>query len=268
MSTVPEGLLVEPPEAPAVVAKVDPLPPAPTSGRYAAGTIRQIVVASEPVPPAAALPATVAPVVDAKIDDTPASAAEPSPAIMALASAAAAVSDSTAVATQADPPPAGGTVVTEVPSGAEVVAINSGVAELRWTGTVVQARPATTADIAPVRAMRFEVSNGNGITGLARKVARLFADIGAPRARLTNHRPFAQRISVVQYRAGYRDEALALSARLPGQPEVVAAGSLRAGVDVRLVLGYDVPRDVALLPGPDMQASRTERRSSQATDPR
>lgn len=103
------------------------------------------------------------------------------------------------------------------------------------------------AAVAAVAAkpFRVEVSNGNGLIGMARKVAAFLEDFGYENSRLTNQKPFRAPSSEVQYRAGYRDEARALTASLPGNPALIESGNLRRDVSVRIVLGKDWVSDVA-----------------------
>lgn len=87
---------------------------------------------------------------------------------------------------------------------------------------------------------RIEVANGNGVTRMARRVSQFLQQDGYPAARLTNHKPFNVDKTQVHYRAGYRDAAEALQARMPGQPEMIERDDLRAGINVRLILGKDL----------------------------
>lgn len=87
------------------------------------------------------------------------------------------------------------------------------------------------------RSFRLEVANGNGVRGMAKRVA---IDLGVRDARLRNQRPFSQAATEIQYRDGYADTAALLSERLEGVSRVVRIDDLRAaGVDVRVVLGKD-----------------------------
>jgi tetratricopeptide (TPR) repeat protein len=86
-----------------------------------------------------------------------------------------------------------------------------------------------------------EVSNGNGITGMAGRVGQRLMALGLPRARLSNQLPYAEARTVLQYRAGQEAAAQRVALALP---EGVAAGTrLQPGLrsDVRLLLGQDWP---------------------------
>lgn len=89
------------------------------------------------------------------------------------------------------------------------------------------------------RIVRYEITNGQGGEGLARRLAALLGREGFERPRLTNHRAFDQMLSYVEYRDGYREAAAAFVKRLPFRAELRAApGNLVT--DVRLMLGKDL----------------------------
>ncbi|SMF10804.1 Tetratricopeptide repeat-containing protein [Pseudogulbenkiania subflava DSM 22618] len=94
---------------------------------------------------------------------------------------------------------------------------------------------------------RFEVSNGNGVTGMAKRVGYVLANQGFAKARLTNQKPFQQSVTLVEYRQGFAPEAERLSASLPVKPMIKEKNDLRTSTDIRLVLGKDVMRNVALV---------------------
>ena len=101
------------------------------------------------------------------------------------------------------------------------------------------AMPAGLATAQTLRGVRLEVSNGVGITNLARRTADRLAPTGVITARLTNARPFRQAKTEIQFVAGQDLSAQALQARLPVTAITVAAGKLDRGVQIRLVLGRD-----------------------------
>ncbi|MBI3223307.1 MAG: tetratricopeptide repeat protein [Nitrosomonadales bacterium] len=96
-----------------------------------------------------------------------------------------------------------------------------------------------------VRPYSIEVSNGNGVTGMARKVAGFLDSEGYARAHLTNQKPFKVASSQVQYRSGYREQALSLASTLPGQPGIVQVDNLRSDISLRVLLGKDLAGNVA-----------------------
>jgi hypothetical protein len=104
----------------------------------------------------------------------------------------------------------------------------------------------STRSTAPAnKPYRIEVSNGNGVTGMARKVAGYLEGEGYYSARQTNQKPFHVASSQVQYRSGYREQAQSLALTLPGQPGVTQADGLRGDISVRILLGKDIASNVA-----------------------
>lgn len=90
-----------------------------------------------------------------------------------------------------------------------------------------------------------EVSNGNGVTGMARMVAGFLDRGGYARAHLTNQKPFKVASSQVLYRSGYREQALSLALTLPGKPGIVQVDNLRRDISIKIVLGKDLAGNVA-----------------------
>lgn len=110
------------------------------------------------------------------------------------------------------------------------------------TATPAQAAPSPRAEARMIanKPFRFQIANGNGVPGLAKRFRDALAEEGLPVSRLANLKPYRQQRTVVQYRAGFRGEALLVSARFATPPEVLeAAPGLPATTDVRLVLGHD-----------------------------
>lgn len=105
-------------------------------------------------------------------------------------------------------------------------------------GTTPAAQSLATS--AAKSAARYEVANGHGGEGLARRLAGLLGQQGFARPRLTNQVPYNQAASVIQYRDGYRASAEAFASQLPFRPTVLATASGDLRVDVRLVLGRDL----------------------------
>lgn len=101
--------------------------------------------------------------------------------------------------------------------------------------------PATTV-MGAAAAVRVEVSNGNGASGLARRVAGLVAAAGAVKPRLTNDKPFGVQASRIQYVAGAERLAEDINARLPVPLPLARADALERDVRVRVLLGKDFPQ--------------------------
>jgi hypothetical protein len=89
-----------------------------------------------------------------------------------------------------------------------------------------------------VAVVRVEISNGNGVTGAAARLARSLDGDGVKTVRLSNVRPFAVPQSRIEYQREQQKMAQALARRLnlPLQP----ARGATAYADLRIVLGHDV----------------------------
>ena len=137
-------------------------------------------------------------------------------------------------------------------SGKETGSFGSAIVDNTGNSELVQLAPSVyELRLAPrfvaAQSFRLELSNGNGVTGMARRLGEQLIATGLPKARLTNQKPFRQRLTQIQYRDGYADVAEALRSRMPNQPPMIKTAALRASTDVRVVLGRDLPRDVAVL---------------------
>lgn len=97
-----------------------------------------------------------------------------------------------------------------------------------------------------LEAFKLEVSNGNGVGGMAARVAGYLARFGVSAGRLTNDKTFSQPTTLIQYREGYRTQAARIGSMLPKAVPVMPADTLRSDIHVRVVLGRDVRNDVAL----------------------
>jgi hypothetical protein len=86
--------------------------------------------------------------------------------------------------------------------------------------------------------VRLEISNGNGVTGAAARLARSLDGDGVKTVRLSNVRPFVVPQSRIEYQREQQKMAQALGRRLnlPLQP----ARGASAYADLRIVLGHDV----------------------------
>lgn len=119
----------------------------------------------------------------------------------------------------------------------------------------VRAQPESTADKSTAqpsvgvteKPYRIEVSNGNGVTGMAKHVASLLEEKGYSGARLTNHRSFQVPTSKIHYRAGYLEQARLLAQTLPGNPVVEQADDLRKDISIKVVLGKDMVENQSTL---------------------
>ncbi len=119
-------------------------------------------------------------------------------------------------------------------------AVTPAVAPLAAPVLAPAVAPGSATAAAAQRAPCIEVSNGNGVPGMAARVAAELAGAGLPVRRLSNRKPYTQRVSRIAYRAGWRAEALRLRAALPGSVIVEPAHApLRRDIDLRLLLGAD-----------------------------
>ncbi|MDH5537256.1 MAG: LytR C-terminal domain-containing protein [Betaproteobacteria bacterium] len=137
-----------------------------------------------------------------------------------------------------------------------LVVVAPNIYELRDVGSSGAAEPAAVVSVdrsagdknpvAQVKPFALEVSNGNGITGMAQRVANWLARMGVKTALLTNQLPYQQASTQIQYRDGYRAEAVRLGSAMHMPTSIVENDALRNEIQVRLVLGLDVPTEVAL----------------------
>lgn len=143
------------------------------------------------------------------------------------------------------------TPAAQAKSRLETIQVAENVYELRepirpaQTATAVtNPQPADTP--AKPANVRLEISNGNGVTGLAKKVGGYLGQQGYPVTRLTNQKPFQVVVSQIQYRPGYRDQAQNLRSSLPDKPdlELVQSSKLRTDIHARLLLGKDLSQKV------------------------
>ena len=93
--------------------------------------------------------------------------------------------------------------------------------------------------------VRIEVSNGNGVTGMARNVYDFFQANGFAKARLTNHKTFTQSQTAVYYQSGNYEQANKINQMLPKQVNVVEDRNLRSDIHVKILLGKDISHQVA-----------------------
>jgi len=86
-----------------------------------------------------------------------------------------------------------------------------------------------------------EVSNGNGVTGMAKRSSELLSDYGFRVRRITNASNFHFGQSVIYFREGYLQVARELSHFLPGDQKLEQVDSLgRAAIGVKVLLGSDL----------------------------
>lgn len=107
----------------------------------------------------------------------------------------------------------------------------------------------TAASRVRIKPFRLEVSNGNGSTGMAHRIAGNLKAAGLNPVRLTNQIPW-RRVSEIQFTEGYAAEAAHLAGMLGQDVLTIRNDRLRSDIKVRLVLGKDVQREAAfVMPG-------------------
>ena len=94
---------------------------------------------------------------------------------------------------------------------------------------------------------RIEVANGNGVTGMAKRISNVLNLQGISVSRLSNELPYKQLETKIHYRAGFEKTAANLKDALKGHAVAVLTPTLSANSDVRLVLGRDAIAHMALL---------------------
>jgi tetratricopeptide (TPR) repeat protein len=102
-----------------------------------------------------------------------------------------------------------------------------------------QAKAQAQASVSRDTAM-LEIRNGNGVTGMARALARTMDDDSLRVVRLSNEKGFAVQRTRVEYQPAFRDAAARLAERF-GAATVLAVDD-RKSADVRLVIGHDLIR--------------------------
>lgn len=134
-------------------------------------------------------------------------------------------------------------VTVTMPAAAE--ASHSRIVQVAPSIYELRPRPVSTAAVTPAgrpseRRARVEVSNGNGVTGMARRVGTYLKDSGFAAARLTNQHGFGVAATRVEYRDGYEAEARQVAAAMQRSVDIAPSTTLRHDIGVRLVLGKDM----------------------------
>lgn len=110
-------------------------------------------------------------------------------------------------------------------------------------------RGETPVQLARTAAGRFEVANGNGVTGLAKRVGGYLREQGYAAPRLTNHQTFSQKSTEIQYVAGAEALARQLGRSFAQPARLVQVARLERQAPVRLVLGKDFNEATAIAQG-------------------
>ena len=107
--------------------------------------------------------------------------------------------------------------------------------------------PSVPMRVIPSKTSRIEVANGNGVTGMAKRISNVLNRQGISVSRLSNELPYKQLETKIHYRAGFEKTAANLKDALKGHAVAVLTPTLSANSDVRLVLGRDAIAHMALL---------------------
>lgn len=137
------------------------------------------------------------------------------------------------------------TKVAKLSEAPIVAAVQPAPAVTAIPAVAIESRPT----VIPPILMHLEVSNGNGTTGMARKVATYLRESGYAKARLTNHKPFTVQTTQIQYRYGYQADAEQLRASLPSPAAIVQSNNLRDDINLRVLLGKDLVPHTAYFDG-------------------
>jgi len=142
-------------------------------------------------------------------------------------------------------------------SALQLVTVAPNVYEIKQPTPRIRVGAASAANTEQVSAKTpfgLEVSNGNGVAGMARRVAGFLRQSAIGRARLTNEKPFTRQATQIEYRHGFQQEASGVNSWLPRPAPLVQVDRLREGINVRLVLGKDLSGDVASFSAPTRPA--------------
>ena len=101
------------------------------------------------------------------------------------------------------------------------------------------------ANSSTSRQARVEVSNGNGVSGMAKWMGGFLGRQGIAVSRLTNEYPFTRETTKIQYQAGFKESAQALQKALQGDTLLMPINQATDRFDVRLVLGQDAIAKIA-----------------------
>jgi len=110
------------------------------------------------------------------------------------------------------------------------------------TQAPAQAALAAVPKANKVQMARLEVSNGNGVTGMAKRFRSMLGQMGIPVDRLSNDKPYRQVATTIQYSPGFEKQAESLQKALQGKAQL-SSKQLQAS-DVRLVLGKDAQQSL------------------------
>lgn len=86
-----------------------------------------------------------------------------------------------------------------------------------------------------------EISNGNGVNGMARRISRQLEGNGIPVRRITNAEHFNHRRSRIYYQNGYEEVAVQVAGQIPGLQKLEGRKKFdRPSINVKVILGRDL----------------------------
>ncbi len=86
-----------------------------------------------------------------------------------------------------------------------------------------------------------EVSNGNGVNGMARKVSRQLEHKGIPVRHITNANHFNHGQTRIYYQNGYEEVAVRVADQIPGLQELEERKKFdRPNINVKIIIGKDI----------------------------
>ena len=98
-----------------------------------------------------------------------------------------------------------------------------------------------TSRLYPLTDWGIEISNGNGVRHMARRIGDFLMEKGLEKPFLTNAVDFNQPETIVYYREGYLQEAYRVAKEIPGYQNMEkVAGFRRPGINVRVLIGKDL----------------------------
>lgn len=142
------------------------------------------------------------------------------------------------------------TLVPQTDSQIKAVQVAPNVYELRQQ-PLLSVQVATAVEVKTTNAsqIKLEIANGNGVTGMAKRVNSFLHAQGYIAQRITNQKPYKVQITQIQYRNGHQLEAQRLQSTLPKQSNLVRSDEMRENINVRIVLGKNIAEHVAFFDG-------------------
>ncbi|PTR04524.1 tetratricopeptide repeat protein [Nitrosomonas nitrosa] len=108
-----------------------------------------------------------------------------------------------------------------------------------------EVQPREKTDTAAIHPHKIEVSNGNGVTGMARNIATYLKQFGFDNTRLTNHETFRQAHTEIHYHPSALALAEKISQLMPSSVKIMETAELRSDTQLKILLGQDIASEVA-----------------------